>query len=135
MKNLFFNSKETTTMKNLLFITLCFFCMNANAQQGMFGKTLTTASEQKAQIMISKLSQQLSISEEQKKALEEITSEYLDNLQEISGDEDYAALSQKITERRDKKVKLILINDTDVLEYQKCIAEILASQKRGYGRR
>lgn len=122
-------------MKNLLFITLCFFCMNANAQQDMFGKTLTTASEQKAQIMISKLGQQLSLAEEQKKALEEITSEYLDDLQEISGDQNYAALSQKIIERRDKKVKLILLNDTYVLEYQKCIAEILASQKRGYGRR
>jgi hypothetical protein len=121
-------------MKNLLLIIFCFLYISASAQQNMFGKTLPTVSEYKAQIMIEKLNKEIQLAEEQKQALEEITSDYLDDLQEIRGENDFAEQYQKITIRRDKRVKRILNSDSGLSAYQKCIKEILLTQQKGYGR-
>lgn len=122
-------------MKQLFLIAAMLICANsASAQQYMFGKTILTVSEIKARSIIEKLSQQVILIDLQKVALEEITSEYLDQMQEIKGTTNFEEKSQKLHSTRDKQAKVILISDTLLYEYQKCITEILTKQTRGHGR-
>lgn len=122
-------------MKQLLIIFIgILFSFNSFAQGGDFTKTRKTPSEIKAQELIEKLNQQVILEELQKQILLEITSDYFDEIQEISGSENYAEEFAKLTTKRDNHLKSLLKNEVLLSEYQKCVAVMLYRQRKGYGR-
>jgi hypothetical protein len=118
-------------MKHLLIILLAIICANTVIAQGTFVKTVKTASDIKSENVVSKLSQSVELSDAQKLSLQEITTNYLNGIDELNGQPNTTEQRNELETERDKKAKVILSNDTAISEYQKYVAELFVKTNIG----
>ncbi len=129
------NYKSHTFMKYFALILISFLYLQpAMAQQDSFGKTMKTESEIKAEIMVNKLSENVTLSPEQKKAIADILSDYMDDVKKLYGQQSNVETIVQLAQQRDKEVMNIIPEDQHFTEYKRCVAEV-QQQNRGYGRR
>ncbi len=122
-------------MRYKLFFVFLFLGHFATAQERSYGMAALTASENKAYVIINKVSESFPLSKDQIFQLTEATSNYWDDLNALKGHKRFEEKTIKLKELRDKKFLTILKNETTVIDYQKKFDAVQASQTAGYGRR
>lgn len=122
-------------MRTLLIFTLVLLTQVSFAQERSYGMSASNPSEMKAGIIIAKIRDTLSISDEQSASLAFVMATYWDRLEEWRGHKKYEEKLIKLTANRDVEILKILRDSSLQQEFQKQFDAVLAIQRRGYGRR
>lgn len=122
-------------MRTLLIFALLFLSQISFAQERSYGMATANPSEIKASIIIAKVRETMTISDEQSISLAAIIANYWDKLEEWKGHKKYEEKLIKLTAMRDVEVLKILQDVLLQQEFQKQFDYVLAVQRRGYGRR